>query len=88
MVLPRGRRGQDPSQTLMTDYIRKMSGRATKRGDEAIDPIESLKGLITSGFAKLTTELKDFRKDIQNIDARLTVIEQNTFQLQSEFAEV
>lgn len=39
-------------------------------------------------FAKVTMELKEFRKDIQNIDSRLTVIVQNTSRMQTEFTEV
>lgn len=54
----------------MTDYMDKMSGRAAKNVDDITDQIESLKGLIMSEFAKVTTELKEFRQDIQNIDSR------------------
>lgn len=52
---------------LMTDYLDKVSERGTKHlGETAL--IESLRSLITQGFAKITTEFKDFKKDMQNIN--------------------
>lgn len=55
--MPRGRREQEPTNILLTDYIGKMSGKAAKGAEDITDPIESLRGLITSEFTKVTSGL-------------------------------
>lgn len=45
---------------LMTNYMEKMSGRATRKVDKETNPIESLRGWITEEFAKITAEVKGF----------------------------
>lgn len=54
----------------MTDYLDKISVSAARNVEGDFPP--SLKGLITGEFGKITHEFKDFKKDMQNIDIRLT----------------
>lgn len=88
IIMPCGHRGNVSTSNLMSSYMEKVSGKAARKAGEETDPIESLRCLNTKEFAKVTVELKEFRKSIHNIDSRLTMIEQNASQLQKEFTEV
>lgn len=59
----------------MADSMNKINDNGARKADEEISSVNSLKCLITEEFAKITSELKDFRKDVQNIDYRLMAIE-------------
>lgn len=80
---------------LMTDYMDNISGREAKTLEGEITSVKSLRCLIDEEFVKITIELKDFRKDMHYIDARLTIIEtklniieQNNLQMQKKIGAV
>lgn len=61
-IMPRPRTGNPSHVNLMVDYLDKMSVKEATAEEETTSSIESLRSLITSEFAKITVDFKDFKK--------------------------
>lgn len=75
--MPRGRKGNSHSSTLLTDDLEKVGDKGAKTTEEMDSSPDSLRAFISKEFVKISGgyetvmgELKEFRKDMCNITAK------------------